>query len=534
MPPKQTRLDRLVFLAFVVFGAYAAVFIHRTSFVVGDERYFSLFDDAMISMQYARNLAAGHGLVWNAGGERVEGISNPLWTLVMAAVHLLPLGPAKTGLVVQILGAALLLLNLVFVGRLALLVSGGSAVARLAAVGLTAFFYPVNYWGLFGTEFGILVLIITASTWKTLQGLQRGEFSAWPYLWLAAGVCVRLDLVVPFAGIVAYAAWFDRARRRRHLAVGGAALATVLIAQTALRLHYYGDWLPNTFYLNLTGYPIAWRMARGLAVFGDFVWQRKSILLVVPVLWLWFRRGTHLLLPLLLWLLEGAYSIYVGGDAWEREGGMNRYLTQVMPLLFVLLACGAAWTAAAVDARARRVRPAVLAGTVAAILVLLLLCDLNGVRGRRGFRTWLLLDRPYQVEQNELNVRIGLALGELTTPAARVALLWGGTVPYFSDRYAIDLLGKCDRTLARQPARVPSGWDGFRRFLPGHTKWDYCYSIGELQPDLVIGSVQDTASFDYLLARYQSVRLGQANAFLRHGSAAIRWDRVDGVVAALR
>ena len=53
-----------------LFLVYAALFIYRTSFVVAGERYFSLFDDAMISMRYARNLAHGYGLVWNPGTSR--------------------------------------------------------------------------------------------------------------------------------------------------------------------------------------------------------------------------------------------------------------------------------------------------------------------------------------------------------------------------------------------------------------------------------------------------------------------------------
>ena len=41
-------------------------------------------DDAAISFSFARNLADGHGLVAQAGGERVEGYSNPLWVALMA------------------------------------------------------------------------------------------------------------------------------------------------------------------------------------------------------------------------------------------------------------------------------------------------------------------------------------------------------------------------------------------------------------------------------------------------------------------
>lgn len=41
-------------------------------------------DDSFISFRYARNLAEGHGLVFNAG-ERVEGYTNLAWTLMLAA-----------------------------------------------------------------------------------------------------------------------------------------------------------------------------------------------------------------------------------------------------------------------------------------------------------------------------------------------------------------------------------------------------------------------------------------------------------------
>src|SRR5690606_26802938 len=47
-----------------------------------------LTDDAFISFRYAENLVAGHGLVFNPG-ERVEGITNPAWTLWIAVGHAL-------------------------------------------------------------------------------------------------------------------------------------------------------------------------------------------------------------------------------------------------------------------------------------------------------------------------------------------------------------------------------------------------------------------------------------------------------------
>jgi hypothetical protein len=45
----------------------------------------SVFDDAYISLRYAQSLLDGHGLIWNAG-ERVEGYTNFLWTVLLAAI----------------------------------------------------------------------------------------------------------------------------------------------------------------------------------------------------------------------------------------------------------------------------------------------------------------------------------------------------------------------------------------------------------------------------------------------------------------
>ena len=95
---------RLFAALLVGFLYYAWRYILATSFVIDGTRYYVLFDDAMISMRYAYNLAHGNGLVWNVG-ERVQGFTNPLWVLYMALFHLLPLPPAQMGLAVQITGA---------------------------------------------------------------------------------------------------------------------------------------------------------------------------------------------------------------------------------------------------------------------------------------------------------------------------------------------------------------------------------------------------------------------------------------------
>src|SRR5260370_40969110 len=83
----------------IAFACYALVYIWHLSFVVDGVRYFTLLDDEMISMRYAESLARGFGLVWNPGGARIEGFTNPLWVLYMAIFHCLGVPrPALTAL----------------------------------------------------------------------------------------------------------------------------------------------------------------------------------------------------------------------------------------------------------------------------------------------------------------------------------------------------------------------------------------------------------------------------------------------------
>ena len=85
-PPDAPRASRLpLVLALALLTVVCAMAARQASVAIDGTRYYYLDDDQMISMRYARNLAEGRGLVWNAG-ERVEGYTNFGWVLVMAAV----------------------------------------------------------------------------------------------------------------------------------------------------------------------------------------------------------------------------------------------------------------------------------------------------------------------------------------------------------------------------------------------------------------------------------------------------------------
>lgn len=524
-------------LILVAYAIYAAVFIFKSSFIIGGERYFVLFDDAMISMRFAKNLVNGYGLVWNPGETPVEGFTNPLWTIWMAALHLLPVATSKVSLLVQVSGAVFMLGTLIFVRKISLDLANNELVSLLAVI-LTAFYMPLNNWALLGMEVSLLVLLISASTYLFLQNLRTDRFSFWPYLLLGLGTLVRFDMTVPFLVSMIFMVIADSKNRRRHLLWGLTTLLITLGGQTMLRWSYYHDLLPNTYYLKVTGYPMTLRIARGLYALFTFTWSSNWLLILLPLTLLLFRRDRPVILLFVLVLGQAAYSVYVGGDAWEHRGGANRYLALAIPSYFILFSYTAYQLKeflanklkdeAEIGSRRNR-RITRWSNVVLVLLITLSMINFNFLLGKnRSMVRWLLLDQPMFSENNIDYVIISKAIEKITTPEARIAVVAAGITPYFSGRPAIDLLGKSDRRIAHEKAHNVGGWLSLEDFRPGHTKWDYEYTIGEIKPDLIVQLWGDTRPAEpYLEQDYVIGGSGDGPFFyLRRNSPNILWDQV--------
>jgi hypothetical protein len=300
----------------------------------------------MISMRYARNLAEGHGLVWNAGQAPVEGYTNFFWTLWMACLHLLRVPESKTSLLVMLSGMLILAANLVIVRRIAERLAPDSPLVASLSLWFTALYYPLIYWTLRGMEVGLLTLMISTSVLMALRLRDRFRYQDLVGLAsvMALGVLTRPDMVVPCVVISAYVLGTARAPSRSvaALVLVGAVGGTLAI-HTAFRMIYYGAPVPNTYYLKVVGAALGTRLVRGLL--GLFVFD--LIHLIVPIAlsasYLIARRrnargagGAWLLAAIFVAL--AAYSVYVGGDVWDNLQYANRYITPAMPGLLMLSA----------------------------------------------------------------------------------------------------------------------------------------------------------------------------------------------------
>ena len=117
-------------------------------------------------------------------------------------------------------------------------------------------------------------------------------------------------------------------------------------------------------------------------------------------------------------------------------------------------------------------------------------------------------------------VQSSQALSDVTNPEAVVATAWAGAPVYYSNRPAIDLLGKSDSYIASLPPQGP--------LHPGHNKWDYDYSINSLRPDVVRELFTPTESSLERLQSwgYELFCFDRSSAYFLSGSDRVLWDRL--------
>ena len=500
------RLSRaLLWLLLAAYCAWGLVYVQRTSFVVDGVRVYSLWDDAMISMRYARNLADGRGLTWNGDSERVQGFTDPAPTLAMALLHRTPLSPTKIAAAYQIAMLLLLLAILAWVYRLAGLWFGADTPVPIAATALCAASGPLAVWGLQGSDVAPQTLVLLAALAAIAARDRRRE--DWPpaaFYALAFGIWIRPDTTVDLLAVLAAALWLapNRARCAAHALVG---LGVAWGALLALGLGYYGDPLPNTWYLKATGSPRMLVWENGLLQLRELlasIWPAVAVCALGSLMGL--RRERWLALLACVIGARVAYHVQVGGDWLPEE--TSRYLVPLLPLLALLYA-GVAWRATV--ALSARVPP----GVAAVAFALALLLGGAKLAPPDPQVEWLTASAPTLLrDYNERLYRYGVYLRDHTDADTTVALHWAGVTAYFADRPAIDVLGRSDRHIAHMQVQG---------FAPGHSKWDWDYVVYERRPDVILGADRGLESHPGFLAHYVPARAeGILTFYLRDDARA--------------
>lgn len=438
-----------------------------------------LIDDAYISFQYARSFAHGDGLVFNPG-ERVEGYTNFLWTIIIATAMIAGANPVTVSVALTLVLSFGIVALTVALSR-KLIPWRWLWVAPLLLVTSSPFLLYTTRGS--GMETALFAMLILAA----LLALTR-------HSWGTAGVLTALTMLTRPDGIILagtgmlYACWIgwqDVVRggmaipdiRRRVVQVCrpclryGIVLACLFLPYFFWRWTYYGYVFPNTFYVKVGG---SWaQYVRGVR----YLWESGSRYLLpytgvagcVAGIWLSRKHALNRTIPTTIVLLGGfialfsVYIVIVGGD-WMPGA---RFVVPLVPLLAICTTWGLTTMAT--------YRPQMAVVVVALVLVLV------GGAGARVFSESSFIPNSPIWRENHVvwsYRETGWWINANTPPTTTIAALAGATT-YYANRPAIDLLGLADVHIAHLPS--PDVGTG----KPGHEKTDPAYVLRR-QPDIIV------------------------------------------------
>ena len=539
-----------------------------------DHWFFTLFDDAMISMTYARTLSETGELVWFPGAERVQGFTNLFWTLYMASLHHLGLVGTQVSAAISltgilcIIGSSFICFSLV---NKTIPEVENKLLWSFSVASIIPLLYPLVFWSLRGMEVGVLCFLALSTMVLSLKYendytpvKSKFIFTA-TLLTSATGVLIRLDFAA-IVFVIAIVQFLLSANKKNILQFTIAHLGFIVLTFLVIlvfQLFYYQDIFPNTYRLKVGGYGLIDRLLNGVLTIRN-VATLTFLVIVIGLIALknrYTKTNKIILITSSVFLTACAYSIWVGGDAWEWSRMANRYVSITLPFAIVSIMLGAyqffcqkflitkqskvkiffglLWVIYLTVFYPRPKSEDQLLASLALITITAFFCihlsrDQNKrvhwfhnqlftvcllltlVSGWSGLN-WIFKGGLHIEDDFEISKRSSY-YDEITKGKAVIAVVWAGAPAYYSKRNMIDLLGKNDRKIA---SIKPVG-----KIYPGHNKWDYNYSIGSLRPDVVMELFVHTdldkkklEDWGYIEKCYLNKKIGY---FLRH-SEEIHW-----------
>jgi hypothetical protein len=345
--PRASRAARILLLL----AGFLACLLYLAGEVYARHHLGFPLDDSFIHLQFARNLATGHGLSYNPG-QLVTGSTAPLWTALLALLFLLP---GNVVLWVKVLGVALYLAGVDATRRLATELGLSPGLATLAGA-LTLATGPLVWSALSGMEIPLFVLL---SLWGTILHLRERAAPDRPPLSLP--VLALSILARPEGVLLVLVALLDRllvfsrpggeptglgplARPRLRLIAVGLGLAAAAIAGSFLFYRVAGgSFLPTTFAVKGSGLQRYLPDLQYLYVVLGILWKPQPWMLLLAfggVVRLVANLGTpgdRGLLPALWTLaLPLGYSLMSPLGHGLIAGNFGRYYVPLFPFVILL------------------------------------------------------------------------------------------------------------------------------------------------------------------------------------------------------
>jgi arabinofuranosyltransferase len=400
-------------------------------------------DDACISFTYARHWADGNGLSFFSG-ERVEGFSNLLWTLYLAAAGRIGLDIVGTAVATSVLASIIAqALILALLCRVSTLFGGEANAGRRSPCLWFAFassaFFPFVFYATSGLESAAYLLFLLLGAHLQIRGMLEDRpayivLACWAFLAVAL---LRPEGILFCAGSLCFAVIAARPLPGR--AVAGMILPFALfLGVAAAKARYFGAVLPNTYYAKpgcSFGYVTP-------LVDGTFYLLRffikSAFLLLLPFAFVPPRDSRRLRIWLYLWVLVCAqlfFIVYVGVDVLR----FDRFILPLFPFYLALVLAGVYGLSSEASLPLRR-----LVTRIAAVACSLIMLSSAGqmamARSKPCVHDWM---------QGGSLRTLGLLLGRALPPGSAIAANEVGAIAYYSGCNVIDMLGLTDRTISR-------------------------------------------------------------------------------------
>ena len=327
-------------------------------FVLLVSRYVrASIDDLFIILRYVENAANGYGLAYNIG-ERVEGYTCFGW--VLSLWGLVSLGwpaywAAKLMGIVCSIGTLWLSYG---IGRE---LWHGKPHAKIIAF-LPTFLLLVNpdflYWSVSGLETPLFTVSVVAVIYLLVietRLAREQQLTRWMVVIGQAILCSIATLTRPegivllaYAFVAKFVMWRSRHDWLRYCMALGVSVSVPIIAFFIWRFHYYGEWLPNTYYAKMDG-AIFERIHSGrfnlqgflasncfgwVGMHGQSAWPGIMIFMLLPVIALFVVQKKRAHLVVLGWaIILTAIIVWEGGD-WMPH---NRFFVPVLACFMLLV-----------------------------------------------------------------------------------------------------------------------------------------------------------------------------------------------------
>ena len=217
-------------------------------------------DDTYIHFQLARNLSLGDGMYFNPG-EPVSASSAPLWTLTLAALHLLPSDPV---IAAKVAGVLLLWTTGLLTFGLARAVGLRPPWALLCS--LSVVLTPRLVWGsLSGMEISLYTTLATGGVWLHARGISHSRPPFWGTVLFAAAALARPECLVLFP-LALVDRWLMSSQKGVREVIRAYGMHVLLYACLLAPAVFFNLWtsgrpLPGTFYAKVGDYGVAGAVA---------------------------------------------------------------------------------------------------------------------------------------------------------------------------------------------------------------------------------------------------------------------------------